>query len=126
MAPYIPFMAEMKEIVAPDQVGLSARAAEQVRRQAARQNNPKLMLRVSVDGGGCSGFQYSITFDDARLDDDRMVERDGAVMLIDEMSWGYLAGALVDFEDELIGQYFSIKNPNASSTCGCGTSFSLG
>jgi iron-sulfur cluster insertion protein len=84
-----------------------------------------MMLRVSVSGGGCSGFQYGFTFDDARNGDDRVVEKDGVTVLIDEMSWEFLAGGEIDYVEELIGAYFTVRNPNASATCGCGTSFAV-
>jgi iron-sulfur cluster assembly accessory protein len=83
------------------------------------------MLRVAVTGGGCSGFQYSFALDDARLEDDCVFERDGAVVLVDPMSLDFLKGAELDFVDDLIGAAFKINNPNATSSCGCGTSFSV-
>jgi iron-sulfur cluster assembly accessory protein len=83
------------------------------------------MLRIAVTGGGCSGFQYNFAIDDARADDDLVVERDGATVLIDPMSLDFLKGAEIDFVDDLIGQSFKINNPNATSSCGCGTSFSV-
>jgi iron-sulfur cluster assembly accessory protein len=83
------------------------------------------MLRVSVEGGGCSGFQYKFDFDRARTDDDLVLSRDGATVLIDPVSVQYMAGAEIDFVDDLIGASFKINNPVATSSCGCGTSFSL-
>jgi iron-sulfur cluster assembly accessory protein len=83
------------------------------------------MLRVSVEGGGCSGFQYKFDFDQARTDDDLVLSRDGATVLIDPVSVQYMAGAEIDFVDDLIGASFKINNPVAASSCGCGTSFSL-
>ena len=83
------------------------------------------MLRISVNGGGCSGFQYGFDVDRHRQDDDLVVERDGAVVLVDEVSLQYLQGSTVDFVDDLIGQSFKIENPHATASCGCGTSFSL-
>jgi iron-sulfur cluster assembly accessory protein len=83
------------------------------------------MLRIAVSGGGCSGFSYGFTLDDAKTDDDIIVERDGAKVLIDEMSLEYMRGSEVDFVNDLIGQAFKIKNPLAKSSCGCGTSFSV-
>ena len=82
-------------------------------------------LRVAVNGGGCSGFRYDFTFDDARQDDDLVIEKDGAVVLIDSMSQLYLAGAAIDFIEDVIGSSFQITNPNATSSCGCGSSFSI-
>jgi iron-sulfur cluster assembly accessory protein len=83
------------------------------------------MLRISVNGGGCSGFQYGFDIDRERNDDDLLLERDGAKVLVDETSLQYLQGSVVDFVDDLIGQSFKIQNPQATSSCGCGTSFSL-
>jgi iron-sulfur cluster insertion protein len=83
------------------------------------------MLRITVSGGGCSGFQYGFSLDDQKNDDDRLFERDGVTVVIDEVSLDLLKGSEVDFVEDLIGSYFAIKNPNASSTCGCGSSFSV-
>jgi iron-sulfur cluster insertion protein len=83
------------------------------------------MLRITVSGGGCSGFQYGFSLDDQKNDDDRLFERDGVTVVIDEVSLDLLKGSEVDFVEDLIGSYFAIKNPNASSTCGCGSSFSI-
>ena len=82
-------------------------------------------LRVSVRGGGCSGFQYSFDIDKSRASDDLIVERDGATILIDPVSLEYMAGSEVDFVDDLMGQAFKVKNPNAVASCGCGVSFSV-
>jgi iron-sulfur cluster assembly accessory protein len=83
------------------------------------------MLRISVNGGGCSGFSYGFDVDQSRQDDDLVVERNGATVLIDETSLQYLKGSIVDFVDDLIGQSFKIENPQATASCGCGTSFSI-
>ena len=83
------------------------------------------MLRVSVQGGGCSGFQYHFASDDTALDDDIRLSRDGVTVLVDAMSQGFLEGAVIDWVDDLIGASFQIKNPNATASCGCGTSFSV-
>ena len=83
------------------------------------------MLRVSVEGGGCSGFQYKFDVDRAKASDDVVITRDGAVVLIDQISLGYLAGSEIDFVDDLIGASFRVNNPKATTSCGCGTSFSL-
>lgn len=83
------------------------------------------MLRISVNGGGCSGFQYEFDIDQTRADDDAVIERSGAVVLVDETSMQYLKGSIVDFVDDLIGQSFKIENPQATASCGCGTSFSI-
>ena len=105
-------------------LGLTARAAERILEIAKVEGKP-LMLRLSVSGGGCSGFQYGFTLDDTRLDDDVVIERDGATLLVDEISMPYLLGAEIDFIDNLMGRSFQVTNPNAKSSCGCGTSFSI-
>jgi iron-sulfur cluster insertion protein len=92
----------------------------------AEENNPKLMLRTFVQGGGCSGFQYGFTFDDQQNDDDFVVPLDTKYnLIIDGMSMQYLQGAEIDYTDDLTGSQFVIRNPNAQSTCGCGSSFSV-
>jgi iron-sulfur cluster assembly accessory protein len=83
------------------------------------------MLRVSVEGGGCSGFQYKFGVEQARADDDIVITREGAVVLIDPVSIDYMAGSEIDFVDDLIGAAFKVKNPKATASCGCGTSFAL-
>jgi iron-sulfur cluster assembly accessory protein len=105
-------------------VRVSARAAKRIADILKSEPSPS-MLRIAVTGGGCSGFQYSFAIDDARADDDLVVERDGATVLIDPMSLDFLKGSEIDFVDDLIGQSFKINNPNATSSCGCGTSFSV-
>lgn len=105
-------------------VTISARAAKRIAQILAAEPE-KMVLRVAVTGGGCSGFQYNFTLDDTRLDDDLVVERDGAVVLVDPVSLDFLKGAEIDFADDLIGASFKINNPNATSSCGCGTSFSV-
>ena len=113
----------MAEIAAQDEITMSERAARRIHEIVTEEQNTGMMLRVAVGGGGCSGFQYSFTFDDACNEDDCVIERDDARIVVDEMSWDFLSGAEIDFVEELIGAYFTIRNPNASSTCGCGTSF---
>ncbi len=89
-------------------------------------NEPEgTMLRVSVEGGGCSGFQYKFDMERAKASDDLVIDRGGAVVLIDSVSVGYMAGSQIDFVDDLIGASFKIKNPKATASCGCGTSFAL-
>jgi iron-sulfur cluster assembly accessory protein len=105
-------------------VTLSARAAKRIAAVLAAEPQPT-MLRVAVTGGGCSGFQYNFALDETRMDDDLVIERDGATVLIDPVSLDFLAGAEIDFTDDLIGQAFKINNPNATSSCGCGTSFAV-
>jgi iron-sulfur cluster insertion protein len=89
------------------------------------ENNPNLKLRTFVQGGGCSGFQYGFTFDEEQNEDDFVVEAGTVKVLIDSMSYQYLAGAVIDYKEDLQGSHFSIKNPNAQTTCGCGSSFSV-
>lgn len=105
-------------------VTVSARAARRIAEILAAESAPS-MLRVAVTGGGCSGFQYSFAIDDAKLDDDLVIEKDGATVLIDGVSLDFLRGAEIDFVDDMIGASFKINNPNATSSCGCGTSFSV-
>lgn len=106
------------------QVTVSARAARKIAEILKAEPQPT-MLRLAVTGGGCSGFQYNFALDDVKADDDVVLERDGAVVLIDSMSLDFLKGAEIDFADDLIGAAFKINNPNAQSSCGCGTSFSI-
>jgi iron-sulfur cluster insertion protein len=89
------------------------------------EDNEALKLRVFVTGGGCSGFQYGFSFEDMMAEDDTPVSRDGVTVLIDSLSFQYLAGSTVDYEEGLMGSRFVISNPNASTTCGCGASFSI-
>ena len=100
-------------------------AAAKVRQLITEENNPNLKLRVYISGGGCSGFQYGFTFDEARADDDLAVERDGVILLVDPLSLQYLQGAEVDYSESLRGAQFVIRNPNAKTTCGCGSSFTV-
>lgn len=90
----------------------------------AEENNANLKLRVFVQGGGCSGMQYGFTFDEAQNEDDFDFDYNGVKLLVDSMSWGYLQGATIDFKDDIMGSSFSIENPNAQTSCGCGSSFS--
>lgn len=106
------------------QVRVSASAAKRIAALAATEA-PGAMFRIAVNGGGCSGFQYEFTFDGTRGDDDVLIERDGARVLIDQASLEFLGGSEVDFIEGLMGSHFEIKNPNAKSSCGCGTSFSV-
>lgn len=91
----------------------------------AEDDNSGMMLRVSVSGGGCSGFQYGFTLDDERHADDVIFGRDGATVVVDEISLELLKGSEIDYVENLMGSYFSVRNPNAASTCGCGSSFSM-
>jgi iron-sulfur cluster insertion protein len=99
-------------------------AVEKLRDIIAEENNPDLKLRVFVQGGGCSGFSYGFTLDSTVNEDDWEVEAQDIKVLIDSMSGGYLQGATIDFKEDQYGSTFSIKNPNAQTTCGCGSSFS--
>ena len=105
-------------------VTLTERAAKRIV-EILREDSAHAMLRVAVTGGGCSGFQYDFCLDDSRGEDDLVIARDGAMVLIDSVSLGFLKGSEIDFADEMIGAAFKIKNPNATSSCGCGTSFSV-
>ena len=100
-------------------------AAEKVRQLIEEEGNNELKLRVFVSGGGCSGFQYGFTFDEVKNEDDTVMEKDGVTLLIDPMSYQYLIGAEIDYQENLEGSQFVIKNPNATTTCGCGSSFSV-
>ena len=100
-------------------------AATKVKSLIDEEGNPELKLRVFVTGGGCSGFQYGFTFDEATADDDTRMEKNGVTLLIDAMSYQYLVGAEIDYQEGLEGAQFVIKNPQATSTCGCGSSFSV-
>ena len=106
------------------EIRVTERAARQIS-EILRREPPGTMLRVSVEGGGCSGFQYKFDMDRDRAADDLVIERDGATVLIDQISVGYLAGSEIDFVDDLIGASFRINNPQATASCGCGTSFSI-
>ena len=105
-------------------VRVSDRAARRIAEILTSEESPS-MLRVQVTGGGCSGFQYNFALDDKKLDDDLVIEKNGAVVLVDPVSLDFLNGAEIDFVDDLIGAAFKVNNPNATSSCGCGTSFSV-
>ncbi|TCT09150.1 iron-sulfur cluster insertion protein ErpA [Paralcaligenes ureilyticus] len=99
-------------------------AAAKVKDLLVEEGNPELKLRVFVQGGGCSGFQYGFTFDETVNDDDTTIDKEGVQLLVDPMSFQYLVGAEIDYKDDIEGSQFVIRNPNANSTCGCGSSFS--
>jgi iron-sulfur cluster assembly accessory protein len=107
-----------------DAITVTERAARKIG-EILRREPPGTMLRVSVEGGGCSGFQYKFDMDRTQASDDLVIERDGATVLIDQVSVGYLAGSEIDFVDDLIGASFRVNNPQATASCGCGTSFSI-
>ncbi len=100
-------------------------AADKVKQLVDEEGNPDLKLRVFVQGGGCSGFQYGFTFDEVVNEDDTQMAKNGVTLLIDAMSLQYLMGAEIDYKEDLQGAQFVIKNPNATTTCGCGSSFSV-
>ena len=114
----------MTDIATETPVTLSASAAVQIN-AIMKKMGKQDYLRVAVEGGGCSGFSYKFDFADAANDDDLLIERDGARVLIDEMSLEFLSGSEIDYANELIGSAFKINNPNATANCGCGTSFSI-
>tara|TARA_A100001015_G_scaffold282523_1_gene346881 strand:+ start:307 stop:687 length:381 start_codon:yes stop_codon:yes gene_type:complete len=101
------------------------KAAQRVLLLIKEAENPNLKFRAYITGGGCSGFQYGFTFDEVQNDDDIMVENGDAILLIDSMSFQYLVGAEIDYVTDVDGEYFLINNPNAKTTCGCGSSFSI-
>ena len=117
----MPEMSEMPEMPVP--LIFTDNAAKKVKELVEEEKNPALMLRVFVSGGGCSGFQYGFTFEETAGEDDTRVEKDGVTLLIDPLSFQYLAGAEIDYQEGLNGAQFVIKNPNAKTTCGCGSSF---
>lgn len=100
-------------------------AAGKVKELITEEGNPDLKLRVFVQGGGCSGFQYGFTFDEETNEDDTVMQKNGVTLLIDAMSYQYLLGAEIDYKEDIEGAQFVIKNPNATTTCGCGSSFSV-
>jgi len=115
-------MNAVTEMLAP--LVFTDSAADKVKALIDEEGNPALKLRVFVTGGGCSGFQYGFTFDEEVGEDDTTMEKNGVTLLIDPMSYQYLIGAAIDYQESIEGAQFVIKNPNATSTCGCGSSFS--
>lgn len=105
-------------------LNFTAAAARKVRELIEEEKNPALKLRVYIQGGGCSGFQYGFAFEEDRAEDDLSVDRDGVTLLVDPLSLQYLVGADIDYVENLSGAQFVIRNPNAKTTCGCGSSFS--
>ncbi len=108
----------------PPVLDFTDNAANKVKELIEQEDNPELKLRVYVSGGGCSGFQYGFTFDEDINEGDTVVEKNGVVLLIDPMSFQYLTGAEIDYSEGIEGAHFVIRNPNATTTCGCGSSFS--
>lgn len=109
----------------PTPIQVTANAISKVKELVEEEGNAELKLRVYVTGGGCSGFQYGFSFDEELAEDDTQVQKDGVTVVVDAMSYPYLVGAKVDYIEGLQGSKFTIENPNASSTCGCGESFSI-
>lgn len=106
-------------------IDVTESAAKRINAIIAHEGKPGLRLRVSVSGGGCSGFQYKFDLDEADEDGDVLIEREGAQVVVDGMSLMYVLGSKIDFVENLTGSYFKVDNPNAASSCGCGTSFSI-
>lgn len=109
----------------PIAMNVTDNAAKRIAKLIEMEGNPNLKLRISVSGGGCSGFQYNFEFDENQEADDVVVEKDGVTVLLDNMSLLYVLGAELDFVEEMVGSAFKISNPNAQSSCGCGSSFSI-
>ena len=123
-------MDTMTDIINDSQNGIPGiiftdAAARKVQQLILEERNPELKLRVYIPGGGCSGFQYGFSFDEERSEDDIAIVNDGITLLVDPLSFQYLMGAEVDYSESLQGAQFVIRNPNASTTCGCGSSFSI-
>jgi len=115
----------MVEIFEPEGLNLTEGAVEKIRSLSDSQKSHKISLRVFVTGGGCSGFQYGFSFDKEIDDEDTCVSKDGATLVVDPLSFQYLAGSTIDYSEDLTGSKFIVKNPNAVTTCGCGESFSI-
>lgn len=118
-------MSQVQTAIEDDPLIFTETAAGKVKELIDEEGNESLMLRVFISGGGCSGFQYGFTFDENITDGDTVVEKGGVKLLIDPMSYQYLVGAEIDYTEGLEGAQFVIRNPNASTTCGCGSSFSV-
>ena len=112
-------------IFEPSAFTLSVAAVGKVKTLMQQEDNENLKLRVFVTGGGCSGFEYGFTFDEDVAENDSQINTDGAVLLIDSLSYQYLVGSVIDYREDLQGSRFIVTNPNAASTCGCGSSFSI-
>ena len=118
-------MPDGQTVPPESQVTLSPNAAKRIAVLKVQENTPDAFLRLAVSGGGCSGFQYGFSFDDTRQDGDLTFERDGVVLVVDEVSLDLVKGAEIDFVEDMMGASFQVKNPNAESSCGCGNSFSV-
>ena len=119
-------MAESMSEIEERSIVVTESAARRVAILKTQEQAENAFLRIAVSGGGCSGFQYGFTFDDQRNEDDFVFERDGIVVVVDDVSLGLLNGAELDFVEDLMGASFQVRNPNAASSCGCGNSFSIG
>jgi len=119
-------MAEGTSEIEEREIVLTENAARRIAILRDQEEAENAFLRISVSGGGCSGFQYGFTFDHQRHADDFVFERDGVTVVVDDLSLGLLSGAEIDFVEDLMGASFQIRNPNAASSCGCGNSFSIG
>lgn len=113
------------QMYTPSPISIAPGAINKVRELVAEEENPNLKFRVYVTGGGCSGFQYGFAFEEDTADDDTLITRDGVTLVVDPMSYPYLLGSVVNYEEGLQGARFTVQNPNANSTCGCGASFSI-
>jgi len=113
------------ETFTPSVLEITQSAVAKIQSLRDEEDNPQLMLRVYVTGGGCSGFQYGFSFEETIAEDDTQVSREGISVLVDSLSYQYLVGSTVDYEESLMGSKFIITNPNASTTCGCGASFTI-
>ena len=119
-------MADSMSEIEERSIVVTENAARHIAVLKTQEQAEKAFLRIAVSGGGCSGFQYGLSFDEQRNNDDFVFERDGIAVVVDDVSLGLLNGAEVDFVEDLMGASFRINNPNAASSCGCGTSFSIG
>jgi iron-sulfur cluster insertion protein len=118
--------AAPQDAALPRQVSITESAVKRIAWLMEQEGDVELMLRLSVSGGGCSGFQYGFSFDKSQQVDDHLFERDGVKVVVDDTSLDLLAGAEIDFVEDLVGAAFQVRNPNAVSSCGCGSSFSVG
>lgn len=107
-----------------DPIEITENCASRISKLIAAEDNPNIKLRIFVQGGGCSGFQYGFTFDEDQSEDDFIIEKNDIKLLVDSISYQYLTGATIDYKEDLMSSQFVIKNPNAQATCGCGSSFS--
>jgi iron-sulfur cluster insertion protein len=121
----LPTVGQSDQAPLPPPLEFTVEAAAKVRELIAEEGNAALKLRVYIQGGGCSGFQYGFEFDEGRNEDDFAIVTDGVTLLVDPLSLQYLAGAIVDYSESLSGAQFVIRNPNAKTTCGCGSSFTV-